>query len=241
MKLNNLIAIGGLRGSGKDTAAKMLQYLLNSPKFMHNYFFYKIFNPYFQKGKYHITSFAHPLKRTLSALLNIPIELFEDRDFKENYYIFFPTLIITNELPENAETISDNKFSKMVNNKDLSFIKTSWITIRQLLQVFGTECMREIFGDKLWILLTLNNNKPTIISDLRFKVELNEIKEKRGKVIYIQRSSCKPGNHASERELQDMLNNCEFDAVIFNDQDFKSLFNNLKDAVYNTDKNRYYY
>lgn len=32
-----IIAISGLKNSGKDTAADMLQYLLNYPKFMQNY------------------------------------------------------------------------------------------------------------------------------------------------------------------------------------------------------------
>lgn len=149
MKFNNLIAISGFKNSGKDTASLMVQYLVNSPPFMHHYWMYRSFNKLFTTGKYKITSFAHPLKKTLSALLNVPIERFDNRDFKENYYIFFPTLEITNILPENAEVISDNKFSKLVSNKDFSFIQTTWITIRQLLQVFGTECMRGIFGDQL--------------------------------------------------------------------------------------------
>jgi hypothetical protein len=125
MKSNNLIAISGFKNSGKDTASSMVQYLLNSPPFMHYYWFYKKFNKLFTAGKYKITSFAYPLKRTLSALLNIPIERFNDRDFKENYYIFFPTLEINNVLPKGAEIISDNKFSKLVTNKDFSFIQTT--------------------------------------------------------------------------------------------------------------------
>lgn len=238
MKSNNLIAISGFKNSGKDTASLMVQYLLNSPPFMHNYWMYKKFNRLFISGKYKVTSFAYPLKRTLSALLNVPIEKFNDRDFKENYYIFFPTLEITNVLPENAEIISDNKFSKMVGSKDFSFIQTTWITIRQLLQVFGTECMRGIFGDKLWILSTIKDKNPIIISDLRFKVELKAVKDRGGKVIYINRKDCKPGNHASEKEIQEMLENLQYDAVIFNDGSLEDLFNKLKKAL--NEEERYY-
>ena len=231
MKSNNLIAISGFKNSGKDTASSMVQYLLNSPPFMHYYWFYKRFNKLFIGGKYKITSFAYPLKRTLSALLNIPIERFNDRDFKENYYIFFPTLEITNSLPKDVEVISDNKFSKLVGNKDFSFIQTTWITIRQLLQVFGTECMRGIFGDKLWILSTIKDECPIIISDLRFKVELEAIKNKGGKIIYIHRSGCKPGNHATEKEIQEMLENFQYDTIILNNGSLEDLFNKLKGAL----------
>ena len=223
---NNIIAIAGYKGSGKDVAASMTQYLCNSPKWMHNYFFYKIFRKLFIKGKYKITSFAHPLKRTLAALLNIDISRFEDRIFKETYYIYFPTLNITNK-PDCTKVISEGKFSRMVNNQDLSFLKNSYITIRQLLQVFGTEVMRNIFGDNLWILSTLRNNSNIIISDLRFKVELEAIKSLNGITILINRDSCKPGNHASEREVKELQDNNSFNFIIDNNGTLKNLFNNL--------------
>lgn len=121
----NIIAFSSYKNAGKDTAANMLQYILNTPKFMHNYQLYKRVGTMFKGGKYKITSFAYPLKRTLAALLNIDISRFEDRNFKENFYIYFPSLDITNKLPENAVTVSDSKFSGMINNKDLSFIQTS--------------------------------------------------------------------------------------------------------------------
>ena len=57
----NLIAIGGLKNSGKDEASRMLQYCLNAPKFLRNYWCYKHFNKIIS-GKYTITSFAYPLK-----------------------------------------------------------------------------------------------------------------------------------------------------------------------------------
>ena len=77
----NLIAIGGLKNSGKDEASRMLKYCLNAPKFLRNYWCYKHFNKIIS-GKYTITSFSYPIKRTLASLLNIPIEKFENRNFK---------------------------------------------------------------------------------------------------------------------------------------------------------------
>lgn len=230
---NKIYAISGLKNSGKDTAAAMLQYLLNTPKFLHFYPCYKCISKIKNLGKYKVVSFANPLKRTLSALLNVPIEKFSDRDFKENYYIFFPTLDITNNPPYNAEIVSDNAFARFLKNKNFEFLKTSWISIRQLLQVFGTECMRETFGDKLWILTTLQEKRPIIISDLRFKVELSEIKSRRGITICIDRDICIPGNHASEKEFVEMKNNNMFDYIILNNGTLEDLFNSLKSVLKN--------
>ena len=224
---NKIIAVAGYKNSGKNTVASMLQYLYNSPKFLHNYIGYKLFAKFYTKGNFKVTSFAYPLKRTLSALLNIDISKFEDRIFKETYFIYFPDLIITNK-PDCAKVISEGKFSRMVNNKDLSFLKTNYITIRQLLQVFGTECMRDTFGDKLWILSTLKQKGNLIISDLRFKVEYESIKNLGGITILVNNPNCKPGNHASEQEILELSMSNKFDVVIQNDgNNIKNLFNEV--------------
>ena len=89
--------------------------------------------------------------------------------------------------------------------------------------------MRGIFGDRLWILSTIKDERPIIISDLRFKVELEAIKNKGGKIIYIHRNGCKPGNHASEKEIQEMLENSQYDTIILNNGSLEDLFNKLKD------------
>ena len=91
--------------------------------------------------------------------------------------------------------------------------------------------MRGIFGDKLWILSTIKSKHPLIISDLRFKIELETIKKLGGKVIYISRKSAQAGNHTSEKEVIDMLNNNQFDIVINNDLDKSDLFNKLRNSL----------
>lgn len=227
MKSNRLISICGYRNSGKDVSAEMLQYLLNAPTFLHSYKLYTKLKSWFKNGDYQITSFAKPLKRTLAAMLNIPIEYFEDRNFKENYYIKFPEAKITPN-PNKELILSDNKFSKLIAKQDFSFLTENYITIRQLLQVFGTEIAQTFFGKYIWVYLTLNNIKPTIISDLRFKTEMQAIKNSGGIVIYINNPKCKPGNHASERQIEEMYNSKEFDYIINNNGTLKDLFNSLK-------------
>lgn len=224
----NWYAIGGLKNSGKDVSAKMLNYCLSAPKMLRTYWGYKHLNKFF--NNYKILSFATSLKQTLSAMINVPVKYFNDRNFKENNYIFLPTLTIT-KTPDTEYLITDNKFNRMINKKDLSFLKTNYISIRQLLQVFGTNIAREFFGDRLWILSTLKSIDNVIISDLRFNIEYEELKQRGFKTIYINRKSTSPGLHNSEKEVYNLYKNKKFDVVINNNGNLKDLFNSIKKLV----------
>lgn len=229
---SSLICVAGLKGSGKDETAKMIQFCLNAPKYLRWYWVYKYFN-IFSEGKYKIVRFADNIKSILSILLSVEVDKFEDRDFKENYYIDFTTLTIHHkDLVDKEKILSDSKFSKLA--KDLNPILTEdyFLSVRQLLQYFGTEIMRYYFGDRLWILSTYRQgSKNLIISDLRFKVELEESKKKGGSIIYIHRPGCKIGTHASERELADIYENKEYTYLINNSGNLKDLFNNVKKLI----------
>ena len=98
-------------------------------------------------GKWKVTSFAKPLKEVLSIILGVPVEKFEDRDFKENYYIYFPNLTITNNPPTDL-TLTDKKFSRLCQSKNWSEIINYYLSIRQVLQMYGTEIIRAHFGDR---------------------------------------------------------------------------------------------
>lgn len=82
----------------------------------------------------------------MGTLINVPYENFEDRDFKENYYIYFPTLEITNTPPK-TKIISDKKFNRQLQAGNYFVITEHYLSIRQLLQAFGTEVIRTFFGD----------------------------------------------------------------------------------------------
>lgn len=41
--MSNIVSFCGLKNAGKDVSADMLIYMLNTPKFMHNYIMYKLF------------------------------------------------------------------------------------------------------------------------------------------------------------------------------------------------------
>ena len=188
---------------------------------------YKHFSKYFTR-KYKIFRFADPLKKVLSNLLSVPVENFEDRIFKERCYLDFSTLHIYNKDVQTLDPnliLPDNKFSKLAKDLNPGLIEDYYLSIRQVLQYVGTEVMRAFLGNKLWILATFKISHPyKIISDVRFKVEQEEIKKRDGVVIHIHRPECKVGTHASEKEVQEMYVDRVFDHYINNDGTLKDLF-----------------
>jgi hypothetical protein len=104
-------------------------------------------------------------------------------------------------------------------------------TIGEMLQIIGTDCMRDTFNKQVWIKACLLEikNKPGnyIITDCRFDNEADAIKEIGGYVIRINRknnpiaaASGRDLNHPSETGL-DNYNN--FDYVINNDGTLEDL------------------
>ena len=187
------------------------------------YFFYKNFRKWI-KPKYKRIAFADPLKRMLSDLLNISLDKFYIREFKDGCIINISTL----EGSWLGEKLSDSKFNKLVKQLDPSLTEAN-LSLRQLLQYFGTEIMQKYFGKRVWINSTMQNRSEyTIISDLRFIEEYNAVKEKKGVVIYINRPNYEFGQHASEREMKELLENDKYDFIIDNNGSIEDLFNQVK-------------
>lgn len=227
-----LLAVSGVKGSGKDSVSNMLQYCLSVPKMFRQYFFYKCFRKWI-KPKYKKLAFADPLKKMLSDLLNIRLSLFYNREFKEGCTINIATL----EDNWKGEKLSDSKFNKLVKQLDPSLVKSN-LSLRQLLQYFGTEIMQKYFGKRVWINSTLQNrSERIIISDLRFIEEYNAIKEKKGIVIYINRPNYEFGQHASEREMKELLENDKYDFIINNNGSMEDLFNQVKTICDDIERN----
>ena len=222
--------MSGLKNVGKDTSANMLKYLLNTPSFLHFYWIYKHFNFLGNFGKWKVTSFAKPLKEVLSIILGVPVEKFEDRDFKENYCVDFNTSKIYKCTDENVKLLSDKNLSKLIESDSYHIIKTYTLTIRQCLQYFGTQICREFISDKIWINASLKGNN-LIFSDLRFKKEFEELDYHKSFRVLIERPGCTPGNHASERQIMELKAEREFEGYINNNGTLKDLFYKLKRLI----------
>lgn len=94
---------------------------------------------------------------------------------------------------------------------------------RPLLQWYGTDFRRTLYGDTYWIDKVKNEiiNYPgiAIITDCRFVGEADMIKSLGGKVFRVKRPGFLPNDHSSEHDLD----NYNFDAIIDNDGTIEDL------------------
>ena len=180
-----IIGINGKIGSGKDTVGSIIQELCleyNGPEWK-------------------IKKFAGKLKQTASLLTGIPVEKFEDQEFKKT------------NLSDEWSSLQQSGRSKV------------WLpmTVRELLQKLGTEAMREGLHTNVWVNALFADYKyeiyrsevPTraagfidqhvypnwIITDMRFPNEMEAVVAKGGITIRVVRQGTILGTHPSETAL----------------------------------------
>lgn len=163
-------------------------------------------------------SLADPVRQ---GIYNINPIVFVDDEF---HYLLKSTKCLMN----NPSTLFYN-LRDIVNN-------TGWDNakkipeVRRLLQYYGTEGAREIFGDKIWLdtadkYIKENNINKVAVSDIRFPNELDWIRSKDNNlIIKIKRDGIGPINsHCSDLGIKDEL--C--DIIITNDGTIKDLTSKL--------------
>lgn len=195
-----IIGITGLANSGKDITAKIIKNYLEKD---HHYF--------------KILPLAKKLKEVVSILTSIPVEKFENRDFKER-----PT-----KIKSFWYFVNDN-------NKKLPYVKykgspliEGWKLIkptnREVLVEVGTTIFRS-YNPDIWVNLLLESYRPLlddiIIPDIRFDNEAKEIK-KHSKTIIIKivRPNIEKLNQISEQGIKEEY----VDYTILNDGNIQDL------------------
>lgn len=105
------------------------------------------------------------------------------------------------------------------------------LEVRRLLQVFGTEVGRRMFGEDFWVKMGMAQIKPGgryVITDVRFLNEALAVKQVGGLLIKIRRPGVGPVNqHASDAGLDDFL----FDHIIDNDGTIDDLRRKVLEVV----------
>lgn len=94
--------------------------------------------------------------------------------------------------------------------------------LRPLLQRFGTEVGRNMWGQDFWVNQLMGSLQgDTVIADVRFKNEADAVKNAGGVVWRVERPGVtKINNHISETELDGY----DFDAVLVNDGTLPDLY-----------------
>lgn len=108
--------------------------------------------------------------------------------------------------------------------------------MRRLLQVFGTEVGRNLFGENFWIdqaFKRADGYERVVFSDVRFPNEAHAIEQKGGEVWRINRHNHSAVNsHASEHAMDNYL----FKHVIYNDGTLDELANQVFELMHNIHK-----
>ena len=207
MAINKVTIVGikGFKGSGKDTVASMISYILHDGIMKATYdkwlFFHK--NGFVENNEI-IIHFADKLKDDIAAFCNIERKLLDKQEIKENYYYNFKTGIVSTNIKDADYVINnalefDNLSALLLLNTNVS------IKIRVLLQYYGTNVIRNHFWHNAFVHYTINKafdirNKlgQCIIADARFDNECNVIKVCGGKIIRVDRR-VNNDNHESEQ------------------------------------------
>lgn len=186
-----IIGINGYAGSGKDTVGTILQQIDKD-------------------SHWEIKKWAGKLKQVAELLTGIPVEKFEDQEFKK--------------------TNLGKQWNDRINNP---------MSVRDFLQKLGTEGLRDGLHTNTWVNALMADYKCVpadrapngwdcdnwIITDTRFPNEAQAIKDADGIIIRVTRPGIGPVNdHPSETGL----NQWKFDYEIQNDSSLNELINSVR-------------
>ena len=250
-----IVAISGRMNSGKDTVAFILQILDKIRRNEGKYFLkkksnndierllsYTDYNKYYYQDlqRWKIKKFADKLKDIVCLLINCSREQLEDEEFKSkklgkewNYYqyVLKEHEYFGKRLKTKREVLNYFKIKSEDYLKEFEEVRKFSITPRQILQLLGTECGREIIHPNIWVNALFSSYDDLkidnwIITDLRFFNELKAIKERNGITIRINRKPEDEICHPSEVELDDYQ---DWDYVIENDGSISDLITKVRD------------
>ena len=210
-----LIGISGKIGSGKDTVGKIIQYLVWKSRVEKGELPLSVYSfSYFARetsfGKnqsnFEIKKFADKLKDMVCMLLGCTREQLEDREFKEKelgeewWYTY-------GRIGNVDILVSYLDMDKEFKNNNNAYIEK--LTPRELLQIIGTDCIRDKVHPNAWVNALFSDYKakwvPTgdsvaeedvslekeypnwIITDMRFPNELEAVKSRGGITIRVNR------------------------------------------------------
>lgn len=210
MSINKVTIVGikGFKGSGKDTVASMISYILHDGIMKANYDTWLLYHKNgFVENDEIIIHFADKLKDDISEFCGIDRKLLDRQDIKEENYYNFKTGIVSTNIKDTDVVIDDIDEFDYDNLAPLLFLYNNNISIkiRVLLQYYGTNIIRNHFWHEAFIRYTMNkafdikNSKgQCIIADARFEDECMAIKYYGGKIIRVDRR-VNNDNHESEQ------------------------------------------
>jgi len=223
-----IIGISGRIGSGKDTVGNIIQYLTFCKHYNRTDLSYKDFtNSIGWVPTWEIKKFAGKLKQIASLLTGIPVEDFEDQEFKKSY------------LGGEWGTVESNPLNAVPVFEDIAF--NHLMSVRELLQKLGTEAIRDGLHPNAWVnALMCEYKRPKmseynpsnwIITDVRFPNELEAVKDVKGLTLKVVRPVKKSKTTARLHPSETSLDKAEFDYEIINDGSIEDLIEKVRQIL----------
>lgn len=238
-----IIGINGKIGSGKDTVGRMIQYLTSEYRDKYSFVEWRDRVENYNSNTYspwEIKKFAGKLKQTASLLTGIPVEKFEDQEFKKTS--------LGSEWNRLLYATLDDK------NPLLSVM-----SVREFLQKLGTEAMRDGLHTNVWVNALFADYKPKpnkavaeflaaeglpqsmnageteipnwIITDMRFPNEMEAVIDKDGITIRVVRNQIRTGNLILEHPSETALDGHTMHYEIINDGTIEDLVEKVREVL----------
>jgi hypothetical protein len=180
-----LVGIHGKGGSGKDTVGHMLK----------------------ENHGFATTSFALPIKQMVCELLHVPIEAWNDREWRET-----PLPLYGNKSPRYMAQTLGTEWGRNTVSRGL------WYDLA-ISKIEQAHCQNEDLLNKF------------AITDVRFDDEAAKIRARNGFIIVVNRDSSDLHNSAKEHSSEEGLSSNPYDLHIYNNWDLKDLELQVMDAV----------
>ena len=251
-----LIGISGKMGSGKNLVCTIIQGLTAAKKHNIENLSFEWIKKYYINSIWEQKAFASKLKQTASLLTGIPVEKFEDQEFKntpigEDWLVHW----YIDRVGQKHLTLSAEE-AIMADGRDSG---QDLLTPRLLLQIIGTECIRDKVHPNAWVNALFADYKyeihrsevPTraagfidqhvypnwIITDVRFPNELEAVKDRGGISIRVNRPydslnqdslfSLQKQQETNNHPSETALDNAEFDYTIDNSGTIEDLIHTV--------------
>lgn len=205
-----IVGIKGRKGSGKDTVASMIHYIIAAGTTQATFDGWEEYDKSLRDDLDVPTRhFADKIKDDLSFIFGINRECFDNSDYKDDkyYHILNKSFISLKDktrmlVPEiTLKDLQENTFAKWRE----SYGDNCVIKLRTLMQYYGTELIRHNIGSQVWIdglIQTAIKDKNyygyAVIADVRYPNEANAIYNVGGKVIHVFKTNNTKVEHSSE-------------------------------------------
>jgi hypothetical protein len=207
-----LVGIGGERKVGKDTSSEIL---------IKRYGFTQL-------------SFAGPLKEMCSEVFQLPLEYFNNQEYKERPFET-PVKVTKDNLLDMIDIAAEYHNFDVVQANRMIDAGMGLIldTPRKLLQTIGTDLVRKHIKDTFWTDVMeqeIKVHENSVITDVRFPNERIFVRNNEGLLLLVERESegKKVDAHSSENSIGSVD---EYDYVIKNNKSVADL-HDVVEAIY---------